>query len=476
MTGWVARLGVSGPGRQGSGPHYPTGQGHQQAYVQETERCFDRRIGTDGLSTHDIWQRHERLNQPLRDLAATARAGTMEHFSIVDREDDIIAGEAALAKLSRGAHTIVFFGTGGSGLGGQTLAQLAGWNIPGGADAAQRSRPRTRFYDNLDPATLSGALDSLDLATTRFVVISKSGGTAETLSQMVATLAAIREAGLEARVGDMFLAVSDPVALGGRNALRQFCGELGIPVLDHPPGIGGRFSGLSIVGLLPAMARGLDARAVRRGARSVLLPLIEGELAEASPASWFAPAIGAAVAVALAETRGIRVNVMMPYADRLQRFGAWYVQLWAESLGKGGNGTAPIACLGPVDQHSQLQLFMDGPREHFITLVTVPTEGTGPLLPDDLAQRAGIGYLGGRRVGDLVAAQAEAVADALTQAGRPVRIIRLTRLDEYGLGALLMHMMLETILAGRLLGVDPFDQPAVELAKVLTRERLAAKA
>jgi glucose-6-phosphate isomerase len=476
MTGWVARLGVSGPGRYDDVSHDPTGEAHRPGYVQETERCFDRRIGPHGLSADDIWLRLDRLNQPILDLAETVRAGTMEHFSILDRDDDIVAAEAALAKLSRGAQTIVFFGTGGSGLGGQTLAQLAGWNIPGGADAAQRSRPRTRFYDNLDPVTLSGALDSLDLASTRFVVISKSGGTAETLSQMVATLAAIRTAGLETRIGEMFLAVSDPVAPGGRNALRQFCAELRIPVLDHPPGIGGRFSGLSVVGLLPAMARGLDVRAVRRGARSVLLPLIKGKLAADSPASWFAPAIGAAVAVALAEARAIKVNVMMPYADRLQRFGAWYVQLWAESLGKSGNGTAPVACLGPVDQHSQLQLFMDGPREHFVTLVTVPTQGTGPVLPADLAQRAGLSYLGGRRVGDLVAAQAEAVADALTQAGRPVRIIRLAQLDEHALGALLMHMMLETILAGRLLGVDPFDQPAVELAKVLTRERLAAKA
>jgi glucose-6-phosphate isomerase len=443
------------------------------AYTQDVTRTTSHRIGAHGLDDADVAPRLLRLDSALADLAATIRASGMEHVSILDRDDDIAAAEAALARLSRGARTIIFFGTGGSGLGGQTLAQLAGWNIPGGADEAQRKRPRTRFYDNLDPVTLAGMLDTLDLATSRFVVISKSGGTAETLSQMVATLAALREAGLEPRIGEMFLAVSDPVKPGARNVLRQLCGELGIPVLDHPPGIGGRFSALSVVGLLPAMARGLDGRAVRRGARAVIAPLIATGSPGAGFASRYAPAIGAATAVALAEARGIKVNVMMPYTDRLQRFGAWYVQLWAESLGKGGKGTTPLACLGPVDQHSQLQLFMDGPREHFITLVTVPTAGTGPVLPPDLATRAGLGFLGGRRVGDLVSAQSEAVADALTQAGRPVRIIRLERLDEHGLGALMMHMMLETILAGRLLGVDPFDQPAVELAKVLTRERLA---
>lgn len=472
MTGWVSRLSVSGLASTAPDPADPTRSRRRSIYTQVTERCFDRRIGPAGLTVPDIWARLDRLNKPYLDLCETARAGRMEHISILDRDDDIAAAETALAKLSKGAQTLVFFGTGGSGLGGQTLAQLAGWNIPGGADAAQRKRPRTRFYDNLDPLTLAGALSSLDLATTRFVVISKSGGTAETLSQMVATLAAIREAGLEARIPEMFLAVSDPVPAGGRNALRQLCDEFGIPVLDHPPGIGGRFSALSIVGLLPAMARGLDARAVRRGARAVVAPLMDAASIDDNPASWFAPAVGAAIAVGLAETRGVRVNVMMPYSDRLQRFGAWYVQLWAESLGKGGKGTTPIACLGPVDQHSQLQLFMDGPREHYITLVTVRSAGQGPRLPEDLATRAGLPYMAGRTVGDLVAAQAESVADALVKAGRPVRVIELERLDEYALGALLMHMMLETIFAASLLGVDAFDQPGVELAKVLTRERL----
>jgi glucose-6-phosphate isomerase len=180
------------------------------------------------------------------------------------------------------------------------------------------------------------------------------------------------------------------------------------------------------------------------------------------------------VAVALARERGIRCHVMMPYSDRLGRFAAWFAQLWAESLGKDGQGTAPIACLGPVDQHSQLQLFMDGPHEHLITVVRSPSAGAGPRLDAALANAAGLGYLGGRTAGDLVAAQAEALPQALARAGRPVRTFDLARLDEASLGALLMHMMLETILAAYLMGVDPFDQPAVELAKVITRERVAA--
>jgi len=186
----------------------------------------------------------------------------------------------------------------------------------------------------------------------------------------------------------------------------------------------------------------------------------------------FPPAVGAAVAVALARERGIRTHVMMPYTDRLGRFSHWFVQLWAESLGKDGQGTAPIACVGPLDQHSQLQLFMDGPHEHLISIVRMPTAGVGPKLPADLAAKAGVGFLADKTVGDLVAAQSHAVPEALGRAGRPVRTFDLDRLDEASLGALMMHCMLETILAARLMGVDPFDQPAVELAKVITRERM----
>jgi glucose-6-phosphate isomerase len=435
--------------------------------LQDVSGCLDTRIGRHGLARASLGRRLARLDHPLVELKAALAAGSLEHLAIVERRDDIAEAEAALARLSAGARTLVFLGTGGSSLGGETLAQLSGWNIPGATDGRQKQRPRTRFCDNLDGATLAGALASLDLAATRFVVTSKSGGTAETLVQLVAAIGALQDAGLAARVPEMVLAVSDPASTGRRNSLRELCGSLGIPVLGHPPGIGGRYSCLSVVGLLPAMARGLDALKLRAGARFVL-----DDLRRADEPGGFAPAVGAAVAVGLAEEKGIRVNVMMPYADRLSRFALWYVQLWAESLGKGGKGTTPVACLGPLDQHSQLQLFMDGAREHYVTIVRTPSAGTGPVIDPVLARAAGIDFMAGRPAGDLVAAQARALPQALAAAGRPVRTIDLLRLDEAALGALMMHMMLETILAGRLLDVDPFDQPAVELAKTLTRDEL----
>ena len=388
---------------------------------------------------------------------------------VPERRDDIDAAREALAALTKDARTLVFFGTGGSSLGGQTLAQLGGWGIPGDdGNGGQRDRPRTRFYDNLDPRTLERALSSLDLGTTRFVVISKSGNTPETLVQAIAAIEAVRAAGLRGRIPALFLGLTEPRSKA-TNGLRDLCEALSIPTLPHDPNIGGRFSALTNVGLLPALARGLDVEALRDGAGSVVKALIEVR----APHD-FAPAVGAAVAIGLAKERGVKVNVMLPYSDRLSRFAAWYVQLWGESLGKNGEGTTPVAALGPVDQHSQLQLYLDGAPQHFITVVRENCAGSGPRVTPDLAKIAHAEYLSGHAAGDLVAAQQKAIPEALLAAGRPVRTIDLERLDERALGALLMHFMLETILAGHLLGVDPFDQPAVESGKIITRRYLGA--
>jgi glucose-6-phosphate isomerase len=439
-------------------------------YAQSTAGCLEAAIGRHGLSEAEHARWLDRLSPAIARLQDDYRTGRLPHLRIPEETADIAEAEAAYARLTRGARAVIFFGTGGSSLGGQTLAQLGGWHIPGTADAAQMQRPRTRFYDNLDGHTLDSALHSFpDFGGVRFIVISKSGGTPETLVQALAALAAVKGAGLAGRIPELFLGVTEPKVAGKPNGLRTLFEQHDIPCLDHHSGIGGRFSVLTNVGLLAAIARGLDARAVRAGARSV----VEALMAVREPRG-FLPAEGAAVAVGLARERGIRCQVMMPYSDRLARFAAWFAQLWAESLGKDGQGTAPIACLGPVDQHSQLQLFMDGPHEHLITVVRTPAAGTGPRMDAGLANAAGLGYLAGRTAGDLVAAQAEALPQALARAGRPVRTFDLARLDEASLGALMMHMMLETILAADLMGVDPFDQPAVELAKVLTRERVAA--
>jgi glucose-6-phosphate isomerase len=448
---------TSSPSAAGSSP-----------YVQSIAGCLEGAIGAHGLDTATLTTWLTKLSPALERLKQDYSTGRLPVLTIPEDTADIDEAAEALARLSAGAQMIIFFGTGGSGLGGQTLAQVGGWNLPGVMRGGVRGGPRTRFYDNLDPTTLTAALDNIELADTRFVVTSKSGGTTETLAQLIATLTAVKNAGLEDKIPTLFLGITEPAKPGKTNGLRSLLESYGIPILDHHTGIGGRFSCLTNVGLLPALARGLDAKKIRAGAHSVVHAMLSAMTPAACP-----PALGAATAVALSKERGIHTLVMMPYSDRLGRFSEWYVQLWAESLGKQGEGTSPIPALGPLDQHSQLQLFMDGPREIYVTVVRTKTAGTGPVIDARMADLAGMGFMGGKTVGDVVNAQAQAITDALVQAGRPVRTIDVGELDEYAIGALLMHFMIETILAGRLLGIDPFDQPAVELAKILTKQRLA---
>jgi glucose-6-phosphate isomerase len=437
---------------------------------QSVQGCLETTIGGLGLPQASLDANLARLEPRLASLREAYAKSTLPLLRVPEWRDDVAAARDALHELTQGARTLVFFGTGGSSLSGQTLAQLGGWGIPGDDKHGSESRPRTRFYDNLDARTLELSLAGLDLKTSRFVVISKSGGTPETLVQVTSAIDTVRKAGLEERIPELFLAVTEPATKGAKNGLRALCESFSIPTLDHDPNIGGRFSGLTNVGLLPALARGLDAVELREGAHSVIQSMLN-----AKRAGDFAPAIGASVAIGLAKERGVRANVMLPYSDRLARFAAWYVQLWGESLGKQGEGTTPVAALGPVDQHSQLQLYLDGAPQHFITIIRENCEGTGPRIAPDLAKAAGADYLASHAAGDLVAAQQRAIPETLIAAGRPVRTIDLERLDERALGALMMHFMLETILAAHLLGVDPFDQPAVESGKILTRRYLAGE-
>ncbi|MEL6287678.1 MAG: glucose-6-phosphate isomerase [Pseudomonadota bacterium] len=447
-------------------------------YTQDLSGCDAHALGRDdlaGLVTHDI---DAAVRAAVAALRAEFAAGGQPILQIASARDDIAPARAALEQLSAGARTLVFFGTGGSSLGGQMLAQAGGWNIPGdrgdrrrdehrdaAADTAP-NRPRIRFYDNLDGRTLGRALQHLDLETTRFVVTSKSGNTPETLLQMLAALQAIRDAQLTSRIPELFLAVSEPEA-GRPNGLRALANSHQIPCLDHPTDIGGRFSALTIVGLLPAMARGLDPVAIREGAAAVV-----GGLDHEDPSAW-APAGGAVTLALLQSHAGIRAFVLMPYADRLARLAAWYAQLFGESLGKDLKGGTPVAALGPVDQHSQLQLWMDGPREHLVTFVREAAEERGPIIDPELAGLAGLDYMAGRPVGALVDAQARAVPEALRRAGRPHRVFDVDAVDEFSVGGLAMHFMIETVLLGAVMGVDPYDQPAVEIGKRLARGLLS---
>lgn len=433
-------------------------------FLQSIDNAREERIGEGGVSAAALQRTLDRAGAALDWLRARHADGSLPLLRYPEKTDDLAQIRDAAKRLLAGAGDVVFLGTGGSSLGGQTLAALAGVGVPGVGEL--RAAPRVHFLDNLDAETFGATLSQLTLRTTRFVAISKSGGTAETLMQTIAALSAVKVAKLDAR--DHFLGLTEPAKAGKKNGLRDLLAKHGVPLLDHDASIGGRFSVLSNVGLLPAAVLGLDIGAIRNGAAAALAPMLAKK-----PAAEVPSALGAALSVTLAEN-GKRIAVMMPYADRLARFARWQVQLWAESLGKNGKGTTPIAALGPVDQHSQLQLFIDGPRDKFFTIVTVGDAG-GPRIDADLAALAGEPGLGGKRIGDLVGAQARATVETLAKHGCPVRTIHLPKLDEAGLGELLMHGMLETIIAAHLLGVDAFDQPAVEEGKVLAKKYLAGE-
>lgn len=428
-------------------------------YVQDLRHCFPAQSGPHPLG-HETYEAHLAALKPhVAALRDSARAGGQPLYEIVRRRDDLAAAAPVVAHLLKNTTDLCLLGVGGSGLGAQAVAQLKGWRTPGVMDRI--GDMRFHVFDNLDGATFAHALGTLDLRTTRFLVVSKSGSTGETMMQALAAAEALKAAGGGKYLAQHFAVLTEPTA---NNPARRFAEEIGAPTLDHPLDIGGRYSVLTLVGLLPALLLGLNAAAFREGAEAVWQRVLAADDAE--------PVTGAALAIAAAEA-GFGELVLMPYGDRFERFGAWWRQLWAESVGKGGSGQAASTALGPVDQHSQLQLYLDGPNVRAFTVLSVAQTGEGHRPDAAFAERLGVGYLGDHALGDLVAAQTRATAETLARRGRPVRTMSLETLDERAMGALFMHFMLETILAARLMDVDPLDQPAVEEGKRLARAYLA---
>ncbi len=434
-------------------------------YQQDISRCLASAIGATGLTDASIAAQLENAEGALNQLRKDHASGDLPLLGLPEKRDDLAECREALVTFLRGAEHVLMFGTGGSSLGGQALAQLAGYRIPG-PFAGSTAGPQLHFFDNLDGHTLELMLRDLEMKTARFIVISKSGGTPETVIQFLTIVEALKEAGLEWNIAQHVLALTEP-GTPEKNALRRLAGFHDITVLNHDPKVGGRFSVLSNVGMLPALIAGLDAEAIREGAAEALAPVLDGRAADECP-----PAVGAAVNVALYQEQAHTAAVMMPYSDRLRLFSNWFAQLWAESLGKESKGTSPIAAAGPVDQHSLFQLFNGGPKDKLVTIIMTASAGIGPRIAEAYASDPLVGYLATRTPGDLTDAQQRATAETLARNGRAVRTISIDEVNERSLGAILMHFMLETIIAGHLMGVNPFDQPSVEESKVLTRQYL----
>ncbi len=429
-------------------------------FDQDLSLCFAERIGEGGLSRTAFEDALAGCAEAVADLRYYRDSGSLPLLNLPEAKRDLETLEPIAKRFAERFERVLVLGTGGSTLGGQTLVELAQSPF-----APRAGRPWVHFLDNVDPDRFDELYRAADLARTGVIVISKSGGTAETLTQLLTLLPKLQAAVGEAGLQEHLLVITEPYD----NALRRLSDQLRVSALVHDPKVGGRFSVLSVVGALPALIAGVDMAAARQGALAVL----EDTLAE--DGSGGAAAQGAALATA-AEAAGRTISVMMPYADRLASFGLWYCQLWAESLGKQSKGTTPVRAVGTVDQHSQLQLYLDGPPDKLFTVVTADRVGTGASVETELARSAGLDYLAERTMGDLIDAEQRATIETLARRGCPVRRLHAPRVDEATVGALLMHFMLETMLTARLWDVNAFDQPAVEDGKVLTRTYLGEMA
>jgi glucose-6-phosphate isomerase len=362
---------------------------------------------------------------------------------------------------------IVVLGIGGSALGTTALREALcppNWNE---LDSEQRrGLPRLYILDNIDPTTIAPLLERLDLRRTLFNVVSKSGTTAETMAQFLIIRERLAAACGHEEARRNLVFTTDPTT----GLLRRIATDEAIETLPIPPNVGGRFSVLSPVGLLPAALVGIDIAALLEGART-MDERCRGDKLEENPAGLFA------TLQFLADTeRQAHCQVLMPYSDRLAAIADWFRQLWAESLGKrhdlNGNevfrGPTPIRALGATDQHSQTQLYMEGPRDKTITFLTIRELDTDLPIPNLYPDADALAYLGGHTLGQLLRAEENATARALAREGRMNMTIELPALTAHTLGQLLMLFQIATVYAGALYYIDPLDQPGVELGKQLT--------
>jgi glucose-6-phosphate isomerase len=415
-----------------------------------------------GVSTHDWNSAAPAFSAAYDSVAARRASGELGFFSL-PADSALLGQTTAFVARTRGRYRdIVLLGIGGSALGPIALRNALRppqWNLL--PDEVREGWPRLHVLDNVDPVTVAATIARVRLADTLFLVVSKSGGTAETMAQYLIVRARLQERGLP--LAEHLVFVTDPA----KGALRPIATAEGIPTLDIPPEVGGRFSVLTPVGMLPAALIGIDVADLLAGAAEMARRCDARDVARNPAGAW-------AALQWLADTRaGRSIHVMMPYADPLRDIASWFVQLWAESLGKtradgSHSGPTPVPALGATDQHSQVQLFMEGPLDKTVTFIAVREPATDMTIPGLHTDVPDLAYLGGHSLWELLNAERRATAGALAARGRPSITIELDRVDPWHLGSLLMFFEIATAYAGALYGINAFDQPGVELGKRYT--------
>lgn len=360
---------------------------------------------------------------------------------------------------------ILVLGIGGSALGGLAVTEALlkpFWNLL--SPEQREGLPRIFFLDNIDPDYMVGLLNVLDLKKTLVNVITKSGSTAETMSQFM-----VVKNILEQELGDNYryniVATTDKKT----GILRQIAEQEGYKTFVVPDDVGGRFSVFSAVGLLPFALVGIDIDEIVNGIKDMDLALKNTDIKENIAAQ------NALIHYLLDTKKGKNLSVMMPYSSKLKYVSDWYVQLWAESLGKNkdkeGNavcvGPTPIKALGATDQHSQIQLYNEGPNNKVINFIRVKNFDNTLEIPN-IFEYTGIGYLGGKTINQLINAEADSTRVSLADYKRPTISIYLDKVDGYNVAQLLYMLEVQTAIAGELYNIDTFNQPGVEQAKNYT--------
>lgn len=357
---------------------------------------------------------------------------------------------------------IIVLGIGGSALGGIAVTEALlkpYWNL---LTKEQRNDfPRIFFLDNIDPDVINGILDIVDLKKTLVNVITKSGDTAETMSQFM-----ILKDLMEKTIGDDYrrnIAVTTDKKMG---ILRQLADQEGYKIFYVPDDIGGRFSVFSSVGLVPFALVGLDIDKIINGIKDIDLELKNTDIRQNAAAQY------ALIHYLMDTKKGKKSTVLMPYSSRLKFVPDWYVQLIAESLGKKYNrageivnvGLTPIKAYGATAQHTKLQLFNEGPNDKVITFIRIGEFDSVLEIPK-IFEYTGVGYLGGKSINELMNAEADSTKVSLMDNQRPTITITIDKVDEYHIAQLLYMLEVQTAIAGELYDINAFDQPGVEQVK-----------
>ena len=377
-------------------------------------------------------------------------------YTVID-DASVLEEVEAFARSVKGRYTdVVVCGVGGSALAPICLREAF-------MNSFAEAQPRLHVLENIDPDFLGEAVDFLDFSTTLFLIISKSGGTPETVAQYMFFRKQIEDQQLDVR--DCFVFVTDPE----KSLLRDVGNKENIKMFAIPPSVGGRFSVQTAVGLVPAALMGIDIKKLIMGMQDMRDSFLNTNIDQNLPFQF-------ACTQTAAYLKGKSQNIIMPYHTKLRQFGAWCVQLIAESTGKkkpdgSSVGITPIPSLGVTDQHSQVQLFAEGPNDKLIVFINVENFNHHLEIPVNIKGEK-TDFLKGKSFKDLLHAEQQATAQALTENDRPNITITIPELNPYYLGQLFMLFEGATAFWGEFFEIDAFNQPGVERGKVLTREIL----